>query len=91
MWMPCGSTNGSNGMTHEWVELDKQKPAHLQKVIYLSPYVGAWRGQYDDLSFTFFSKGGFLDGYDVTYWMPDEGQDMPKKPEGFKSAWDQRD
>lgn len=73
----------------EWIKLADQKPTHQQKIIYLSPYVGMWRGQYDDLDFVFHGEGGFLDGYDVSHWMPDEGQEMPKKPDDFKSVWDE--
>lgn len=73
----------------EWIpnEYDT-RPAHGQKVIYLSPYVGRWRGKFDAIGFTFYSEGGFLDGYDVSHWMPDTGQEMPPIPEGYKSAWD---
>lgn len=63
-----------------WYFLEHTKPAHLQEVIYYSPYVGVWRGKYDDVAYCFYGAGGFIDGYDVEMWMPDKGQTLPPRP-----------
>ncbi len=81
-----------------WILTSDRYPQDGQAVIYFFKYVGVHRGKfeiiveeaydgYEDckvvLELTCFSGPcGFL-VHDVTHWMPDEGQELPPKPEGY--------
>lgn len=73
--------------TQQWINIERQKPAHLQEVIYFSPQVGVWRGKFDQVAYCFYGEGGFIDGYDVTAWMKDEGQSLPQPPATVAKAF----
>lgn len=63
-----------------WIKHEDQEPQVDQQVIYFFKYVGVHRGYYrGDHLYT--GKSGFLIG-DVTHWMPDEGQELPERPQG---------
>jgi hypothetical protein len=70
-----------------WISLERQQPAHGQAVIYFSPQVGVWRGKFDATAYCFYGDGGFIDGYDVTAWMEDEGQFLPQPPATVAKAF----
>ena len=64
-----------------WISMDDLHPGKDQPVFYYAPMIGVWRGKFDPIGFTFYGSGGFIDGYDVTHWMPQAGQeDKPKAP-----------
>jgi hypothetical protein len=65
-------------MSINWIAYSDEQPTINQKVIYFFEFVGSHRGVYHG-NWEFSSKRGFLGG-DVTHWMPDEGQDIPKPP-----------
>jgi hypothetical protein len=75
-----------------WILTKNSCPEEGQAVIYFFEYVGVHRGKFEWSTIEeayqsyklpcFYSSIGFLTG-DVTHWMPDEGQDLPPKPEGY--------
>jgi hypothetical protein len=62
----------------DWIKYQDQQPEVNQKVIYFFEFVGAHRGTYHG-NWEFSSAKGFLGG-DVTHWIPDNGQEIPKPP-----------
>lgn len=81
----------------DWILVEDEIPDEGQAVIYFFECVGVWRGKFAQcamnvehfgtdengkpyMSNTFYSDKGFL-GDDVTHWMPDEGQELPSRPE----------
>jgi len=73
----------------EWISFfGPRRPIGGQKIIYYGEPIGVWRGRY------IISKRdphcehlivcdealGVVDRMDAPWWMPDEGQEKPKKP-----------
>ena len=79
----------------DWIHIRDQEPKEGQSVIYFFEHVGVHRGKYKEVDYgedfgtdengntykgnMFYSEKGFLTD-DVTHWMPDEGQELPKRP-----------
>lgn len=64
----------------KWIKHNDEEPQLNQAVIYFFKYVGVHRGHYRGYH-RYAGKNGFLTG-DVTHWMPDDGQELPQRPEG---------
>lgn len=73
----------------EWISFFEKRPKHGQKIFYYGEPIGVWYGEYryvpEDLCcphlILSLECAWVVDRMDAPWWMPDEGQTKPPKPE----------
>ena len=74
---------------NQWISFFERQPENGQGIWYYGQHIGVWSGEYryypeDPVSHHIMlchESYGFVDRMDAPWWMPDEGQSKPQRPE----------